>query len=679
MQYPKSNRHKTETKLHGKVIIDDYEWLSKDDNPDTGKWIEEQNKLTQDYLRGIPERDKIFDRLNRLRRYDTRGIPHKCRRSGIQFYSRKNKDDDNKIMYIKKNDEDERVFLNMNDHPSDESLDVFEPSWDGSYVAVGITKGGNENPKIRIIKTDTMEFLEDELYAQRVFQISWLPDNSGFYYSGFPREGDVDNNEHYFWSSAYFHKLGTSGEDRKVFSHPSCKEYYHFVNVSSDGRHLIYTRNNFSKTEVFFSSIEDEGDLKEIAAGFTGRYSMDIVNDSIIIYTSDNNPRGIIYKADKGNYSKNNWRELIKAGKEEVIEYFSLINGRIFVSMLIDVQPKLCVYSLEGEYLREIPMPSIGYVGASGDWDSDEIYLFFTSFNIPFTIYRYDYENNKIIEYFKPELDDFDPDIFHIKQVFYESKDKTRVSMFIVHRKDLDLKETKPVLVTGYGGFGIPWLPSFSPGNALWIEAGGILAYVNLRGGGEYGEEWHKAGMFENKQNVFDDFIYAIKWLINNNYTKSSQVAISGGSNGGLLVGAVMAQVPELIKAVSCSVPLLDMINYHKYSIGEIWKCEYGYSENKEEFEYILKYSPYHNIKSDIKYPSVLFSAGGNDARVHPVHARKMSALMQENDKNDLILYREFTQGGHGGSAALSDSIAEGADQLAFLMNCIGFDKFMGL
>ncbi len=678
LNYPESKKIEMEYQLHGMTLTDNYEWLAESSDPEVIKWVTEQNKFTAGYIKQIERRDNISKRMRELSRYDSISTPILCRKSKTRFIMRKSKNEDKQVVFMINEDGTEREFINMNRYKSDESLDIFEPSWDGKYVALGISQAGNENPKIIIMKTENKEILDDTLYADRPSVIEWLPDSTGFYYSGFPREGEVSKDEHFYWNSVYYHRLfSKKNDDKKIFSHSDVKEYYHNVKVASDNNHLIYYRSNFGENEAYFSEIGADKELKAVACGFKAEYRLDIMDGKAIIKTNEDNPRGIIYVSEIDKLDRDNWRILIKPSEDEIILYFTLIAGKIFLISMINAHTVIKIFSMEGIFLKEIPLPFMGSASITGEWDNDEIYLSFTSFNTPKSIYRYNIDKNALSPYFTPQIKNFDPDSFCIKQVFFESADKTRVSMFLVFKKTLGKGIHHPVLVTGYGGFGIPILPEFSAFNALWVEAGGILAVVNLRGGGEYGEEWHQLGKRDRKQNVFDDLIAAVSWLAEAGYTRPELTAIKGGSNGGLLVGAVLVQRPDLVQAVLCGVPLLDMVNYHKYGIGEIWKCEYGISTSENDYRYLIEYSPYQNIDPNISYPSVMFTAGGNDARVHPVHARKMAAALQSISNNrGIVLYREIERGGHGGSANLTDSIEDTTDTLAFLINEIGSDNF---
>jgi len=679
MKYPDTGKFEHSYMLHKRLLTDSYEWLADNSSPGVKAWVDRQNKFTQEYLRKIGHAGAVFNRMNELARYDSVSAPILCSKSEVRFFRKKKRDEDKPVIYIKSPGREEREFINMNRYPRDESLDIFQPSWDGRYAVIGISRGGDENPRVSIVETENNTLLDDTLYAGRPMMVSWLPDNSGFYYSGFPRKDDGEKGQNFYWNTAYFHRLFTGSEDdERVFYHNSVKEYYHFIAVASDGEHLVYYRSNFDKHQVFINEISRIREPQELTEGLRADYTADIAGGKVIIYTDEFNPEGTIYITDTADLRRENWKVLAEPRDDEVIKSFSLIAGRVFVNSLSKAHTRIASYSIKGEFIADIDMPVPGSAQVQGEWSGKDVYLHLASFNMPRKIYNYNPDTNGLSLYFEPDINGFDSGNIEIKQVFFQSHDGSRVSMFIVSRRDTG--GIRPALVTGYGGFGIPILPDYSAFNALWVEAGGLLAVVNLRGGGEYGKKWHEQGRLQNKQNVFDDFIHAIQWLNQKGYTRPELTAIKGGSNGGLLVGAVLVQRPDLLRVVSCGVPLLDMINYHKYSIGEIWKCEYGIAEEEKDFEYIIKYSPYQNLSPDKRYPSVFFDAGGNDARVHPVHARKMASAMQALDgEQGIFLYRENKKGGHGGSAGLSDSIKENSDLLAFLMHEIGFSYFAEL
>ena len=444
----------------------------------------------------------------------------------------------------------------------------------------------------------------------------------------------------------------------------------HSVWISECGKYTIFYRGLFRKNEIYFKHFGDE-ELIPIVTGFDASYSVDIVDDKILIETDKGAPNGKVYITDIEHPQREFWQEFLPEQKDRLY-YISAIAGYIYAVYQHNAYTVIKIYSLEGDYIRDLSFPTLGTGYVSGYWSQDDIWVNFSSFTYPSVTYKYDFENDKLNIYKEFPLE-IDVEDFYAEQVWYHSKDGTLISMFLVHRKDLKKNGNNPVRLSGYGGFNSSQTPYFSTTNIVWLEAGGMLAIPNLRGGGEYGEKWHEAGMKENKQNVFDDFIAAAKWLIKNKYTNPEKLSISGGSNGGLLVGAVTVQRPELFKVVNCAVPLLDMIRFHKFGPARYWIDEYGSADNPEQFEYLYKYSPYHNVVNGTDYPAIIISTGENDARVDPLHARKMVARMQEaNPNGEPILLLLKKDSGHGGGTTLSMHIERVADTWAFLMNELG-------
>jgi prolyl oligopeptidase len=659
---PKTKVENVTETLHGVTITDPYRWLEDQESPATRAWIQEQNDYTQSLLGGRPERAVIKQRLEKLFKIDTQGVP--TAKGGRYFFFKRRADQNQPVLYMRNglNGKDE-VLLDANGANADNTLSyaLQDISNDGKMLVYGIRQGGKDEVKIKIMDVDTRQDLADSLPESRYFGIALKSDKSGFYYSHYGKEGP----------RIYYHKMGTdNSQDVKIFGDGYGTGQIIGAGLSDDGRYLLITvvyGSAGDKVEVWVQNLAERGDIKPIVKDITGSFAPAIAGDKMYMQTNWEAPNYRLLEVDLKNPGRENWKTVIAESKS-VMDGFSLVGGKLFVNYLESVSSHLKVYGADGKFINEIQFPSLGSASSMiGDWDKSEAFYTFTSFAQPTTIYRYDVATGKqtIFAQIKVPVQSA---MIEVKQVWYESKDKTRVPMFLIYKKGLKLDGNNPTWLTGYGGFNVSLTPSFSSQAAYWAELGGVYAIPNLRGGGEFGETWHKAGMLANKQNVFDDFIGAAEWLIANKYTNSSKLAISGGSNGGLLVGAAMTQRPELYKAVICAVPLLDMIRYQNFLVARFWVPEYGSSEDPEQFKYILKYSPYHNVKKGTKYPAVLFTTGDADTRVAPLHARKMTALVQASSGSDRpVLLHYDTKAGHSAGLPVSKQIEDAADNFTFL------------
>lgn len=670
IDYPESPKIPVVDTIFGVEIVDNYRWLENGEDPEVIIWTEEQDNLTRSIIDSFPHKDFLIQRFTQLWRYDDESVPWNVIDGERLFFTIKKKDQEKTIYYTKENEDAEPVeILNPNDWDPTETLYGFSVSRDGDFVAYGVAIGGDENPKVKIMKVSTMEILPDTLRGRKQIVASWLPDNSGFYYNAGPLEGEVPEGEENYWSTVYFHKLGTpADEDEKIFYHDSIKEYGHYCNISEDGQYIIFYRGMYNKNEVYFKELNSEGPLIPITEGFDAQYSISFIEDKIFIKTDLDAPNYKVWVTDINNPSRENWVEFIPEHEKDKLWYIAGIAGYLYIAYQHNAYTQIKIYSIDGEYIRDLLFPTIGTGSVGGYWSKPDIWVWFTSFTYPSITFKYDFQGDSLILYKEFPIE-IDIDNYISEQIWYESKDGTLISMFLIHHKDLKKNRNNPTLLTGYGGFNNSQLPVFSTSKVVWLEAGGMIAIPNLRGGGEYGVRWHEAGMLENKQNVFDDFISATEWLIDNNYTNSDKLAISGGSNGGLLVGAVTVQRPDLFRAVRCAVPLLDMIRYHLFGFANLWSEEYGNSEDPEQFKYLYEYSPYHNVESNLDYPAILITAGENDSRVDPFHARKMIACMQAaNPDGEPILLLVRKDAGHGGATTLSKIIEQSAETWAFLM-----------
>ena len=656
----------TET-VHGVTITDPYRWLEDQNSPETRAWINSQNLYTTSMLGSLTFRDRIRDRLTQLLKIDTISAP--IARGGRYFFFKRRADQNQAVIYVRNGlaGKDE-VLIDPNTMSADQttSVGIQDISPDGKLLAYSIRQGGEDEVTVSILDVDSRKELPDRLPKGRV-GVSLKPDRSGFYYSLF--ENGVGGH-------VYYHAMGAdSSRDVEVFGNGYGPQVFVGANVSPDGHYLLCFASYGSagdKTEIYFQDIANNGPLTTIVNDINAGFSADIAGEHVYLRTNWNAPNRRILDVDLKKPERANWREVVPESAL-VMDGFSAVGGKLFVDYLDNVVSLTKVFEPSGKYVRDISFPMIGSAsGMFGDWDRDEGFYTFSTFAQPTTIYRYQVSTGKQ-EVFARINVPVQSDQIETKQVWYESKDKTKIPMFLVYKKGLKLDGNRPVFLTGYGGFNLSRTPGFSPLAAYWAESGGVYALPNLRGGGEFGEKWHKAGMLANKQNVFDDFIGAAEWLIKNKYTSASKLAISGGSNGGLLVGAAMTQRPDLFQAVVCSYPLLDMIRYQDFLIAKFWVPEYGSSENAEQFKYIYAYSPYHHVKKGEKYPAVLFVTGDSDTRVAPLHARKMTALVQASTGSDRpVLLHYNTKAGHSGGLPVTQQIEDQADELSFLFWQLG-------
>jgi len=653
--------------LHGVTITDPYRWLEDQNSPETRAWINAQNKYTASTLGALPIRAKIRERLTQLLKIDTISAPFA--RGGRYFLSKRRADQNQSVIYVRKGlkGQDE-VLLDPNTMSADQStsVQIQDVSADGKLLAYGVRQGGEDEVTISLLDVDARKELADRLPKGRI-GVSLKPDKTGFYYSRFT------NN---VGGRIYYHAMGTDpAKDTEVFGKGYGPQVFVGANVSPDGHYLFLVASHGSagdKTELYFQDLKTNGSITPIVNDISAGFSTDIAGDHLYLLTNWNAPNRHIFDVDLKKPARNNWREVVPEGTS-VITGVSSVGGKLFVEYLENAVSRTKVFEPSGKHVRDIAFPTIGTAsGMRGDWDRDEGFYTFSSFAQPTTIYRYSAASGKQ-EVFARINVPVQSDQIELKQVWYESKDKTKIPMFLVYKKGLKLDGNNPVFLTGYGGFNVSRTPGFSSLAAYWAESGGVYALPNLRGGGEFGEKWHKAGMLANKQNVFDDFIRAAEWLIKNKYTNPSKLAISGGSNGGLLVGAAMTQRPDLFQAVVCSYPLLDMIRYQSFLVARFWVPEYGSAENADQFKYIHVYSPYHHVKKGEKYPAVLFVTGDADTRVAPLHARKMTALVQASTGSDRpVLLHYNTKAGHSGGLPVSQQIEDQTDELSFLFWQLG-------
>ncbi len=681
LTYPSSHKSNQIDSYHGTVVTDPYRWLENPDSPETRAWIESQNQVTFGYLGEIPARETIKQRLTKLWDYEKYSIPFK---EGEQYFYFKNDGLQNQsVLYtLKSLDAEPRILLDPNKFSEDGTvaLSGLSISEDGKLLAYGISTSGSDWQEWKVRDIETGEDLQDHLKWIKFSGASWTHDGEGFFYSRYDEPKEKTQLEDVnFYQKLYYHQLGKpQSEDTLIYHRPDQKEWGFGGGVTEDGRYLIISvwSGTDSKNLLFYKDLTNpNAEVVELINEFEADYSF-IDNDGSVFYfrTNLNAPRGRLIAIDTKKPARENWQEIIPQSAE-TLESVSILNNQWVADYLKDAHSQIKIFDLKGEFIREVELPGLGSVGGFGGkrYDTETFYNF-TSFTIPGTIYRYDMVTGKS-EVFRAPKVDFNPDDYETKQVFYDSKDGTKVPMFIIHKKGIKLDGNNPTYLYAYGGFNASMTPGFSVSLLVWMEIGGVYAMANLRGGGEYGEEWHEAGMKEKKQNVFDDFIAAAEWLIANKYTKTDKLAIAGGSNGGLLVGACMTQRPDLFGAALPAVGVMDMLRFHKFTIGWAWTAEYGSPDNPEEFPALYAYSPLHNLKPNTAYPATLITTADHDDRVVPAHSFKFAAALQANHTGDApVLIRIETKAGHGAGKPTAKIIEEAADKWAFLVRTLNVE-----
>ncbi len=679
MKYPETRRDAVVDDYFGTKVADPYRWLEDDNAPDTKAWVEAQNKVTRAYLDAIPERGAIQARLTKLWNFERFGVPFK--RGAHYFYNRNDGLQNQAVLFVTENLKDAgRVLLDPNTLSKDGTiaLSSLSVSEDGKLLAYGISVGGSDWITWKVRDVASGKDLGDEIKWSKFSGASWMRDGSGFYYSAYaaPKAGDamkgVNKNQ-----KVYFHKIGTQqAQDKLIYERPDHPDWGLGAQVTEDGRWLLIhqSEGTENKNRIFLRDLSKPGSpIEPFLDHFDADYTV-IGNDGDLFYVSTDKdaPKHRLVAIRRDQPESKDWRTLIPQGKD-VLRSVDLIADRLVVVWMHDAHEKVEVFNLKGGKQRDIKLPTLGTVGGfSGRRQDKEGFYAFTSFTYPSTIYRFDFTTGKSSVFKRPKVD-FKPNDFETKQVFFTSKDGTKIPMFLVSRKGLKLDGQNPTLLYGYGGFDISLTPSFGVQTLTWLEMGGVYAMANLRGGGEYGSEWHDAGRLKHKQNVFDDFIAAAEWLIQNKYTSTPKLAIRGGSNGGLLVGACMTQRPDLFGACLPHVGVMDMLRFHKFTIGWAWKSDYGSSETKADFRTLFKYSPLQNLKPGVKYPPTLVFTGDHDDRVVPAHSFKFAAQLQADQAGPApALIRIETNAGHGAGKPTSKLIDEAADEWAFTVKALG-------
>jgi len=676
-RYPESRKVEQRDDYHGTVVADPYRWLETDvrESSDVADWVSRQNAVTFDYLGGIPERDAVRNRLEDLWNYEKQTAPVK--KGGRYYFSKNDGLQNQSVLYSRESlDAPAQVLLDPNRWSQDGTVALGGTAFsdDGKHVAYAVSEAGSDWRTWRVMEIATRTVLADELRWSKSSGAAWTKDGLGFFYGRFeaPAEGAAFHALTYNMK-VYYHRVGTpQSEDALIYERPDHPEWGFQMDVTEDGRYLVLTAwiGTDDRHSVFLLDIESvDGKPEHFVGDFDAEYEV-IANDGPVFYlkTNESAPMGRVIAIDSGEPDRNRWRELI-AERGSALRAVSYVGAEFIASYLKDARSQVLVYGRMGEP-REIALPGLGSAsGFSGRSDDSETFYDYSSFSTPPSVYRYDVSTGVSTLLWQAKVD-FEPAAYVTEQIFYESKDGTRVPMFITRRKDATLDGNNRCLLFGYGGFNIPSTPGFSVARIAWIERGGVYALANLRGGGEYGEAWHKAGTKLQKQNVFDDFIAAAEFLIAKKYTKPELLTIQGRSNGGLLVGAAMTQRPELFGCALPAVGVMDMLRFQKFTAGRYWVDDYGSSDNAEEFNAIYAYSPYHNLRPGLAYPPTLVTTADTDDRVVPGHSFKFAARLQavQAGKNP-VLIRIDTKAGHGGGKPTSKLIEECADEIAFALH----------
>ena len=682
LDYPETERTGTVDVLHGIEVPDPYRWLEEIDSEQTQAWIAAQNRLTFDYLSRVPAREQIATRIAELWNYEKYECPIK--RGGRYFFTRNDGLQNQSVLYwIESLEDNPRVLLDPNLLSEDGTVALtdYDVSDDGKLLAYGLSTAGSDWQEWRVREVESGRDLEDHLEWVKFSGVSWTPDGHGFYYSRYdePEGGSEFKGANYYHKLCY-HRVGTSQTaDEVVYERPDQKEWGFAGHVTEDGRYLIIYVwiGTHRENGIFYRDLRTEnGPVVELLADFDAGYGI-IGNDGPVLYclTDLDAPLSKVVAIDVTEPARASWREIIPES-EDALQTVSLVGDRFVATYLHDAHSRVLIFDRAGRVVREVDLPGIGtVVGFHGRRVDSETFYLFSSFTTPGVVYRYDAATGATSVFRRPEIA-FEPDEYVTKQIFYPSKDGTRIPMFISHRKDLKIDGNTPTYLYGYGGFNIAQTPGFKVSDLVWMEMGGIYAQANLRGGGEYGKPWHEAGMKRNKQNVFDDFIAAAEWLIEKGYTCAPKLAIGGRSNGGLLIGACLAQRPDLFGACLPVVGVLDMLRFQKFTIGWAWTSDYGSPEDPKEFYALLAYSPYHNLKPGTFYPPTLIATGDHDDRVFPAHSFKFAAALQAAQAGPApTLIRVEVDAGHGVGKPISKLIEEMADQWAFVVHQLGIDS----
>jgi prolyl oligopeptidase len=677
---PPTEKKPVEETFYGHKITDPYRWLEDSKTPETQKWVGEELAYTRSMLDPLPGRNELHQRLEKLLSIGTISAPQIGGK--YYFYTKREGTQNQPVLLVREGLQGkDRALVDVNALAPDGTiaLDWWAPSEDGKYVAYGTSPSGSEISTLRVIETATGKLLLDAIERTRSASIAWKLDDSGFYYTRYPKKGEVAEGQENYNRHAFYHALGSDpAKDPLIFGDGRDPQDWPDVDISNDGRWLLITvEEGWTKTELYLQDLKAGTPPVRITEGREFLYSGEIVNGKIYITSNEDAPRYRAFVADAVSPARNNWKEIIPQ-TNAILQSAGVVNGMLLAQYEQNATSQLKLFSTEGKPLDDIRLPAIGSVfGIGGKWNRKEVFFSFHSFTIPDSIYQLDLKDGSASLWSKVEAPGIDPAQYEVKQVWFNSKDGTRVPMFVFHKKGLELNGKNPTLLTAYGGFNVSLTPNFVGDRYLWLEHGGVFAVANLRGGAEFGEDWHRAGMLDKKQNVFDDFAAAAEYLIAEKYTDRDHLAIRGGSNGGLLMGVALTQRPDLFRAVVCQVPLLDMLHYQNFQIAKLWVPEYGSSSDPKQFEWLYAYSPYHHVKQGEEYPAILFMTADTDTRVDPMHAKKMSALMQSeaangHSKERPILLRIDTKAGHGAGKPIAKQVEDLTDIYSFLFWQLG-------
>ncbi|NTX17458.1 S9 family peptidase [Myxococcus sp. CA056] len=682
MAYPATRVDAVVDTVHGVPVSDAYRWLEDEKAPEVQAWMKAQDAVAREALAKVPGRDALVRRFRELFYVDSISMP--SRRAGRYFYMRTHKDKEKAVLYWRDGEKGaEKVLLDPNGWSQDGSvsLGTWAPSWDGKKLVFAQKPNAADEAVLHVMDVDSGQWSKaDVIEGAKYAQPRWTPDSKGFYYEWLPTDASIPVDARPGYTTLRFHALGEDpAKDALVHPHTGDPSTFLQGDLSRDGQFLfVYVLRGWNENDIYWKR-PGEKDFRLLVKGQGARYTALAWKGRFYVNTDEGAPRQRVFEVDPANPARASWKEIVPEDPVASLQTMNIVGGHLALEYMKDATTVIRVTTLRGKPVREVELPGVGAASnLSGLEDEDEAYFVFTSFTTPRRVYKTSVQSGKSELWAQVELP-MDPTAYTVDQVFYPSKDGTRVPMFLVYRKGLKRDGDAPTLLYGYGGFNVNMEASFRASILPWLDAGGVYAVANLRGGGEYGTSWHEAGRQANKQNVFDDFHAAAEYLIREKYTQPRRLAIQGGSNGGLLVGAAMTQRPELYGAVVCQVPLLDMVRYHLFGSGRTWIPEYGTAEKAEDFRTLHAYSPYHHVRSDVRYPALLMMSADHDDRVDPMHARKFIAAVQ-NAPGGLspALLRIEMNAGHGGADQVAKSIESSADQYAFLFQALEVGGLQG-